>query len=88
MAKIRINGVEFPFEMTDYQRTTLLNLLDYYKRKLTFKGIIEHVDKSNNLLAYAFAGWCLIQFEKPKYSTDDEGLRLFDNLFGGGKTKS
>ena len=85
MAKIKVNGVDFPFEMTDYQRTTLLNLLDYYKRKLTFKGIIEHVDKSNNLLAYAFAGWCLIQFEKPKSPLGGEGADLFYNLFGGGK---
>ena len=85
MAKIKVNGVEFPFEMTDYQRTTLLNLLYYYKRKLTFKGIIEHVDKSNSLLAYAFAGWCLIQFEKPKSPLSGEGADLFHNLVGGGK---
>ena len=87
MAKIKVNGVEFPFEMTDYQRTTLLNLVDYYKRKQTFKGIIEHVDQANSQIAYAFAGWCLIQFEKPKSYTDDEGVKLFNSLFGGGKKR-
>jgi hypothetical protein len=64
MVTLKVNKQQFPFDLTTQQRERCLIMLDFYKRKKTFIGFIEHVDREDLQITYAFVGWFYIFINK------------------------
>ena len=85
--KFRVNKLEFPIELTKVQGEFINMMLDYRKRRQSFKGFIEHVEEPNILLAWAFIGWFNMNIDRPTTQPNNDSFVSFFNDILEGKTK-
>lgn len=64
MSKLRINKVDYPFDLSVVERDSLLSLFNYYKQSGSFNKFLDVAEPNQLKLYYTFIGWFKIQIEK------------------------